>query len=178
MHFLNYFYNKNLKFDLINKFHYANLKKLPKLKKIILNLNCKTTNLKTLGINLLALELITNQKGKLIISKEPNLLLKLRKGNPRGCKLVLKSSIMLIFFLENLNKVVSNTKNFNSIKIYKKVERKSFSFVIKNILSFSELSENYSLFSSLSYISLSFITNAKTKKELIFFLKSLQFPIN
>ena len=94
MHFLDYFYTKTLKFDLINKFYYKELKNLPKLKKIVLNFNCRTTNLKTLATHLLALELITNQKSNLTISKRPNLLLKIRKGNPVGCKVILKKILM------------------------------------------------------------------------------------
>ena len=98
MHSLEYFNIKTLKFDLINKFHYTNLKKLPKLQKMILSFSCKTTELKILATHLLALELITNQKGILTVSKRPNLLLKIRKGNPTGCKLTLKKTFILNFF--------------------------------------------------------------------------------
>lgn len=177
MHFLNYFYNKNLKFDLINKFYYPNLKKLPKLKKVILNSNCKTTELKTLATNLLALELIANQQGILTISKRPNLLLKIKKGNPTGCKLTLKKSSMLIFFSKSLHEIFPHVKNFDGIKLHQKIEKTSFSFVIKNTLNFPELSDHYYLFNNLPSINISFVTNAKTKQEMIFLLKSLQLPI-
>ena len=78
MHFLNYFYTKTLKFDLINKFYYTDLKKLPKLKKIVLNFSCKTIELKTIATHLLALELITGKKGTITLSKRPNLFLKIQ----------------------------------------------------------------------------------------------------
>lgn len=177
MHFLNYFYNKNLKFDLINKFYYTNLKKLPKLKKIILNLSCKTINLKTLAINLLVLELITNQKGILTLSKQQNILLKIKKGTPTGCKLTLKKSLILNFLSRNLNETFPNIKNFNGIIVDRKIEKTSISFVIKNTLNFPELSEHYYLFNNLSNINLSLVTNIGTKKEMIFFFNSLQLPI-
>ena len=150
MHFLNYFYNKNLKFDLINKFYYANLKKLPKLEKVILNSSCKTTELKALATDLLALELVTNQRGILTISKRPNLLLKIRKGNPAGCKLTLKKSHMLTFFSKSLNEIFPKVKNFNGISIHQKVEKKACSFVLKDVLNFTELSEHYYLFNNIS----------------------------
>lgn len=177
MHFLNYFYNKNLKFDLINKFYYKDLKKLPKLKKIILNSNCKTTESKIIAINLLALELITNQKGILTVAKQPNILLKIKKGNPTGCKLILKKSSMLSFLNKSVREIFSKLKNFDGIKIHNKIEKTSFSFVIKNTLNFPELSENYYLFSNLSNIDLSFVTTTETQEEMLFVLKSLQFPI-
>ena len=177
MHFLSYFYNKNLKFDLINKFNYTNLKKLPKLKKIVLNFSCKTTELKTLATHLLALELITNQKGILTISKQPNLLLKLRRGNPTGCKLTLKKAFIFSFLSKNLTEIFPKTKNFTGITISQKIEKTAISFVIKEALNFSELTEQYYLFNNLSSLNLSFIISVKTKNETLFLLKSLQFPL-
>ena len=177
MHSLEYFYKRTLKFDLINKFYYTDLKKLPKLKKIVLNFSCKTTELKSLAINLLALELITNQKGMLTISKRPNLLLKIRKGNPAGCKLTLKKTSMLNFVSKSLNEVFSKIKGFNGISVNQRVEKTVISFVIKDTLNFSELSEHYYLFNKLSNLNLSFITSVNTKEEMLFLLKSLQLPI-
>ena len=177
MHSLEYFYKRTLKFDLINKFYYTDLKKLPKLKKIVLNFSCKTTELKSLATNLLALELITNQKGMLTISKRPNLLLKIRKGNPAGCKLTLKKTSMLNFVSKSLNEVFSKIKGFNGISVNQKVEKTVISFVIKDTLNFSELSEHYYLFNKLSNLNLSFITSVNTKEEMLFLLKSLQLPI-
>ena len=123
MHFLDYFYRKNLKFDLINKFYYKNLKELPKLKKIVLNFSCKTTELKPLATNLLALQLITNQKGVLTTSKRPNLLLKIKKGNPIGCKITLKKTSVLNFFNKTLNEVLPKIKNFPGLKTSQKIEK-------------------------------------------------------
>lgn len=177
MHFLNYFYKKTLKFDLINKFHYTDLKKLPKLKKIVLNFSCKTTELKTLATNLLALELITSQKGMLTISKHPNLSLKIRKGNPTGCKLTLKKISMLSFLDKSLNDIFPKIKNFDGIRISPKLEKATLSFILKDTLNFSELTEHYYLFNNLSNLSLSFIMKSETKKEMLFLLKSLQLPL-
>ena len=110
MYFLNYFYNKNLKLDLINKFFYTDLKKLPKLKKIIVNFQCETTELKSIASSLLALELITKQKGILTKAKQPNLFLKIRKGNPKGCKLFIKKTSMLKFFTKNIIEIFPKIK--------------------------------------------------------------------
>lgn len=177
MHFLNYFYKKTLKFDLINKFCYADLKKLPKLKQIILNFSCKTPELKTIATHLLALQLITKQKGTITISKRPNLLLKLRKGNPAGCKVTLRKVSMLNFLYKNVNENFAKTKNFNGVKVNTQIEKNTLSFSVKNTLNFSELAEHYYLFNRLSNLNLSFVTSAKTKEEMLFLLKSLQVPL-
>ena len=177
MHTLNHFYAKTLKFDLLNKFYYTNLKKLPKLKKIILNFNCKTTDLKTLSTHLLALELVTHQKGVLTVSKHPNLFLKIRKGNPIGCKVILKKTSVLKFLSKSLNEIFPKTKNFDAVIVDRKKKDTNFSFAIKDNLNFPELSENYYLFNDLSDLNLSIVTTAKTKKETTFLLKSLQIPL-
>jgi large subunit ribosomal protein L5 len=177
MHYLNYFYTKTLKFDLVNKFYYTDLKKLPRLKEIILNFSCKTTELKSLATNLLALELITNQKGTLTVSKRPNLLLKIRKGNPAGCKLTLKKTSMLIFYSKVVNEIFPKIKNFDGVSVNRKVEKTALSFLIKETLNFSELTEHYYLFNSLANLNLSFIVTAQRKEEMLFLLKSLQVPL-
>ncbi len=87
MSFLSNFQLKVLKHDLLNKFNYKNINDLPKMKKIILNFSCRTSNIKRLATAALALELITNKKGVLTRSKKSNILLKIRKGNPIGCKI-------------------------------------------------------------------------------------------
>lgn len=177
MHFLIYFYTKTLKFDLINKFHYTNLKKLPNLKQIILNFSCKTPELKTLATHLIALELISNKKGVITISKHPNLLLKIRKGNPSGCKITLRKTSMINFLARSLNNTFPKIKNFNGIVVNQKVEKGTFSFSIKDTLTFSELTEHYYLFNNLSNLNLSFVTNVNTKEEMLFLFKSLQLPL-
>ena len=177
MHFLNYFYNKNLKLDLINKFYYIELKKLPKLKKIVLSFNCKTTEMKTLATHLLALELITNQKGILTTSKQQNILLKIRKGNPTGCKITLKKTFMLYFLSKNSTEIFPKIKNFTGILINQKIEKTAVSYVVKETLNFSELTDQYYLFNNLYNLNISFILDVKTKNEIFFVLRSLQFPV-
>ena len=75
MHSINYYYNNIVKYDLINKFYYKNIKQLPKIKKIILNFNFKRQNFKNLMSSLIALELISNQKPIFIKSKISNITL-------------------------------------------------------------------------------------------------------
>ena len=125
---------------------------------------------------MLALELIVNQKGTLTISKHPNLLLKIRKGNPVGCKIVLKKYLMINFISRSLNEIFPNLKDFDGIKINFKTKTNSFSFLIQDSLHFSKLNEHYYLFNNLSSLNLSFVTTAQTKKEMLFLLKSLQLP--
>lgn len=173
MHFLNNFNLKVLKYDVLNKFLYKNTKKIPKLKKIILHFNCKTSSLTNLAISLLALELITGKKGKLTFIKKPNVLLKLRKGNPVGCKVELKNILMFNFLTRLYLEGFPKMKNFTELKFtHKKNKSNDFSFYIQDIFVFDGMEKHYNLFSNLSKISLNFITTTNNISELHFIFKS------
>ena len=98
MYLINYYYNNIVKYDLINKFYYKNIKQLPSILKIILNFNFKKQNIKNLMSSLIALELISSQKPIFTKSKISNITLKIRKGQPVGCKITLRKQNSLINF--------------------------------------------------------------------------------
>ncbi len=169
MHFLKY-YNKNVvQYDLINKFIYKNLKVLPKLKFIIVQFCFKKYELKNLITSLAALQFITNKKGVIIKSKTANISLKIRKGYPVGCKVILKH-IDISYFLE---KLVNNFTISNKVSRLTKIKTNSFSFKITNILSFTELENNYRFFNKLKNpLNISIGTTTSDPKQLIFLLRS------
>jgi len=179
MHFIEHFYIKTLKHDLSNKFFYKDTKKIPKIKKIVLNFGCRIPEIKHLAASLLALELITSKKGKLTTTKRSNILLKIRKGNPVGCKVVLTKKQMFKFLEKIIINIFPNIKNFTGVKLNnnKTVKTKTFSFEIQDIFTFTELEEQYYLFNNLPNLTITIITNSKSNKELLFIIKSLQFSL-
>lgn len=176
MNFLEIFYIKTLRYDLINKFSYNTIKKLPKIKKIVLNFGCKATEIKYISESLLALELITDQKGLITINKRPNMILKLRKGNPTGCKVTLNKFKMFNFFNVTLINVFPKIKNFNGFSLKQKIKKNTFSYKIHNTSVFTELEKHYFLFNNLPKLDITIITNSNSKKEFVFLLKSMKFP--
>jgi large subunit ribosomal protein L5 len=177
MNFLQHFDLKNLKYNFLNKFTYKKSNELPKLKKIILNIGCKNLDLKELATSLLVLELITSQKGKITTTKYSNILLKIRKGNPTGCKVILRKTNMFNFLAKILIEVFHKQKKFAGFNITKNLKKKTFSYKLKNVLTFNELENHYYLFNNLSPLDITFVTNVNKKQELIFILKSLKFPL-
>lgn len=168
---LSYFSLKNFKYDLINKFSYNKTKNLPKLNKIKLHFNCKNSNIESLASSLLAFKLISNQKGKLTVLKKPNVLLKIKKGNPIGCKTTIKK-INTLNFLNKLKKIkiLEKVKKFNLISKHLK---KSFSIEVNNTFnSFFELKTNFYFFNKLKNLEISFVSKSANKKEMFFILKS------
>ena len=174
MHFLNY-YNKNIvQYDLINKFKYKNIKVLPKLKSIIVQFCFKKYELKNLLTSLAALQFITNKKGVIIKSKTANISLKVRKGYPVGCKVILRHTD-LNYFLE---KLINNFTISNKILNLTKIKTNSFLFKITSILNFVELENNYRFFNKLnSALNLCICTTTSDPKQLIFLLKSYKIKI-
>jgi large subunit ribosomal protein L5 len=178
MNFFENHYNNILKYDLINKFYYKNHKQIPKLNKIILNFSCKDINLKKLISSIIALELITTQKSIVTTSKKSNIILKIRKGNPTGCKVTLRKKNMYNFFFRLISEVFSNIKLFEGFSNKKfKNKTNSFSFNISKTLFIYELENYYQFFKDLPKLQIVIVTNSLSSFELIFLLKSYKFPI-
>jgi large subunit ribosomal protein L5 len=148
MHYLSYYYNKTLKYELINKFHYHKLTKLPKIKKIILNFNYKTDEIKSISASLLALELLAFQKGVFNTTNKTNLFIKMRKGSPIGCRVTLRKKLLLQFLVKIYMEVFPKIKNFDGLVIKKK-NNKHLSFLIQNVFKSSNLEDHYYLFNNL-----------------------------
>ena len=177
MHFLEHFYTKILQRDLSNKFFYKKTKKLPKITKVILNFGYKTTELKQLSAGLLALELITNQKGNLTRTKRSNIFLKIRKGHPVGCKVILRKTHIFDFFGKMINEIFPKIKNFDGLQFSQKNKKNVFQYELHDTFNFSKLEEYYYLFNNLPKLTITVVISSTIKEELIFILKSLQFPI-
>ena len=176
MQFFEYYYENIIKYDMLNKFNYINVQQFPKIQKIIVSFNCKSYDLKQLFSSLIALELITSQKPFIIKSKISNISLKVRKGNPVGCKITLRKTAMYVFFAKILLQIFPYNfflKNLDEQK-YKK-NTKSLTFELKKVLSFPELENQYQFFNKLSNLHIVIVTNSKNFNELKFLLKSFKF---
>ena len=178
MYFLENYYQNVIKYDLINKFQYKNLQNLPKLEKIILNFGHKNPNIQILASSLLSLELITTKRGTLTTTHNSHILLKIRKGNPVGCKVVLTKTLMYNFFTKLLVDLFPQMKEFKEFSFQKKnLQKNSFSLQLKNTFIFLELERNYNLFNNLSNLNITIVTNTSTHNELLFLLNSFKLII-
>lgn len=174
MNSLEYYYNNTIKRDLINRFSYVKLKNIPKLEKIVLNFGSKTFELRKLAPSLLALQIITKKKGILTISKKPNITLKIRKGNPVGCKVVLGKNKMYRFLSKLVTQVFPKLKKRALIK--KSPNKNSLTYNFENTFVFEEMERNYLLFNTLKHLQVTFSTNTGTVEELFFLLNSFKMP--
>ena len=177
MNVLGNYYRKVIKHDLINKFFYCNLKNIPELKKIILNFGCRSFVIKNIAASLLALKLITTKQGAITKAKRANILLKVRKGNPVGCIVVLKKKKMYNFFSKLLTQIFPNLRDFKGISISKQSNGENFSLTLMNLINFQELEKQFYLFTDLPPLNIVLVTNTTTRKELVFLLNSFKVPL-
>ena len=173
MSVINTYIENVVNYDLLNKFRYNSIKNIPKIQKIYLNFNCKTTLLKSLLSSLIALELISLQKSTFTYTKTSNILFKVKKGSPVGCTVVLRRSNMEEFLTELITNIFPKLEYTNKLSLNIKKLR-IFSFKIKNPLIFQELEKRYQFFNNLINLNITIVTNAKTKKELKFLLNAFK----
>ena len=177
MNILESYYKRVIRHDLINKFVYNQLNEIPQLKKIVLNFGCKNFELKNIASALLSLELITAKRGSLTKSKRANILLKVRKGYPVGCVIVLRGHKMYDFLLKLLAEVFPNLKEFKALNVSKRLGATSFSFTLIDLISFKALEKQFYLFTNLPPLNITLIANSRNKEELVYLLKSFKLPI-
>jgi large subunit ribosomal protein L5 len=176
MSLLEYFFYKNLKYSFINKFNYTSLKNLPKIKKVTLIFKTKVPNLKILATSFLALEFITKKqkKGLFIVARKQNLVLKIKKGNPIGCKIFLSKKKMFKFIEQLIFNVLLLFKNNNNVNNYYKPQltNNSYSLAIQNTIVLPQLGEHYSIFNIMNHLNLVINIATKDKKTTTFIFKS------
>jgi large subunit ribosomal protein L5 len=177
MRFLKIYEKNIIKYDLLNKFKYKEISKLPQIKKIVLNFTYKNSNIKNLITSLIALELIANQKGLLTYSNISNISLKIRKGQPIGCKVIIKKKYIYLFFSKLVIDILPNFKNFKEIKMKKVSKLSSITLKIKSVLGFLEFEGQYKFLKDLSSLNITIVTDLVTYKEFFFLLKSFKIPV-
>lgn len=171
-------YKKTISYDLLTKFNYLNIQQIPKIINVNLNLSSIdiVQNKKKIVIFLLVLKLITNQTGKLALSKKNKLFLKVKKNNVVGCKTFM-TKICLYNFLENLILFIfPNIKNFKGI-FFSSKNIKVLTFKIKNILDFYELQNEFNIVRNLPKLLINLKINSNSKEESSLLLNSFNFPL-
>ena len=176
MNFLKTLEHKIIKHDLINKYQYKNINELPKLEKIILSFSCTTFNIQKFATTILALEMIASKKSSVTTSKAANIFLKIQKGQPAGCKVVLKKKYMYKFLEKLILEILPKLTNFSGFKVQTKVSTLSFKLLSRELL-LKELDNQYPLFDNLPVLDIHIITTAKNSKECLFLAKTLKIPL-
>lgn len=178
MYILEFYYEKIIKPDLLNKFKYKSIEHIPSIKKVVLNFGCKNHEIKSIAAALLSLELISNKRGNVKKSRKPNVFLKIRKGAPIGCSVILKNRAMYLFLFKLIVEIFPILKDFKGIPFYlNKKKYNNFSFYIEDLVGLKELKNHFYLFNNLPSLNITIVTNTKTEYEFLYLLKSFKIPL-
>jgi large subunit ribosomal protein L5 len=161
---------KIVNYDLLNKFEIKNLSSFPRLSSVVLKFDFKTYDYKLLIKCLSVLELLSGKKSSVITSKKSNIFLKLKKGLPVGCKVILRNNKSLEF----LSSLINNQKLTDSGAYKASFNNKEFSInlIISNVLNLPQLQNNYHFFKNIGNLNVKLVTTAKNREELTYLLNS------
>lgn len=175
MNLIQNYYKRIIKQDLTNKFIFANNKKIPKLKEITLNFGCKNMTIQKFATTMLALEIISLKKSTITVAKKPNVLLKIQKGQPAGCKVKLRNYQLYLFLTKLHLEIIPRLRNFHGFKIEKQVFQCFFQIPGNEII-LKEFENHYPTFSNLPTLDINIFTTTKNNEELIFLTKAIKLP--
>lgn len=175
MNFFENYYKRIIRQDLTNKFIFNNNNNIPKLKKITLNFGCKNLSIQKFAVTMLALEIIALKKSAITTTRKPNVILKIQKGQPAGCKVELKKS-QIYNFIARLNiEILPKLKNAHKFQ-YNNQQFNFFFQIPGNEIILKEFENHYPLFSNLPSLDINVQTNTKNNKEILYIAKAIKLP--
>ena len=162
---------------MISQFNYSNTMQVPKLEKITLNVGIgdTKTNSKALDSAVEEITLIAGQKSVVTRAKKDVSNFKIRKGNPVGVMVTLRSNRMYEFF-ERLNAIaLPRTRDFRGFSFKSFDGRGNYNFGINEQIIFTEI--DYDKIDAIHGLDVAISTTAKTDEEAYLLLKELGFPL-
>ena len=174
---LKIFYLEKIVNKMISQFNYSNTMQVPKLEKITLNMGIgdAQTNSKALDSSVEELTLISGQKSVVTRAKKDVSNFKIRKGNPVGTMVTLRSNRMYEFF-ERLNAIaLPRTRDFRGFSFKSFDGRGNYNFGINEQIIFTEI--DYDKIDAIHGLDVAISTTAITDEEAYLLLKELGFPL-
>ena len=171
MNFFQLYLNNIVSELFLTKFYHINrLTNMPKLDKLVLSFKYKNPAEKLIIKSLLALEVMSGCRAKIIVRKKSNLNLKL--GQPVGCKIVLRNSNMFNF-LSNILFAVNSIKTQNKSGIKKKIVSNgkiinSINLNIESLHIMPEFENQYNLLNNLSSLNITLVIKNNGCSEFLF----------
>ena len=169
-------YDKEVFNQLKEKFQYANVKEVPKLTKITINMGLGEAkdNSKVLESAVNEIALIAGQKPVVTKAKKSIANFKVRQGMPVGAKVTLRGDRMYEFADKFFNIALPRVRDFKGVSKNAFDGRGNYSLGIKEQLIFPEI--NYDQVETIKGMNIVFTTTAKTDEEAMALLELLGMP--
>lgn len=163
--------------DLKKEFSYTNALAIPRLKMVSVNVGIKATDSDNKFLAYLAAQVsnLAGQKAVLTKSRKAISTFKLRKDIPIGCKVTLRGKKMYEFLDRLVNVAIPRIRDFRGLSAKGFNQSNHYSFGIKEHSVFLEV--DLDNIPKVFGLNITVATTAKNKKEALFLLKKLNFPI-
>ena len=158
-------YNDEIIEAMTKKFGYKNIMEVPKLDKIVINMDVGEAkdNAKLLESAVKDLETISGQKAVLTKAKKSVANFKIREGLAIGCKVTLRGERMYEFLDRLVNLALPRVRDFRGVNPNAFDGRGNYSLGIKEQLIFPEI--EYDKVDKVRGMDIIFVTTAKTDEE-------------
>ena len=173
---LKQFYEDEVVPKLKENFGYTNAMRVPKLKKIVLNMGLGEAiqNIKLLDSAVEELKVISGQKPVITRAKRSIAAFKLREGMPIGCMVTVRREKMYDFFSKLVNIALPRVRDFRGISGKAFDGRGNYSLGIKEQLIFPEI--DYDKIDKIKGLNITIVTSAETDEEGKALLKLMGMP--
>ncbi len=173
---LDTFYREKVTPALVERFHYKNIMKVPRLQKISINIGvgAAAAEPKLLEIALQELALITGQKPQIRKSKKAISNFKLREGQPIGCRVTLRRKAMYEFLDRFVSLAVPRIRDFRGLSDTSFDGRGNYTAGVREQIIFPEI--DIDKVPRISGMDISFVTSASTDEEAFVLLSELGMP--
>lgn len=169
-------YNEEIVPSLEKQFNYANIMKVPRLDKIVINMGVGdgVSNSKLLDAAVADLEIITGQKPVITKAKKAIAGFKLREGQGIGCKVTLRGENMYNFLDKLISVTLPRVRDFRGISAKSFDGRGNYTLGLNEQLIFSEI--EFDNVVKVRGMDIVFVTTAKTNEEALSLLKGFGMP--
>ena len=170
------FYKEKATPNLIERFQYKNVMKVPRLKKISINIGvgAAASEPKLLEIASQELAQITGQKPQIRKSKKAISNFKLREGQAVGCRVTLRRKAMYEFFDRFVSLAVPRIRDFRGLNDTSFDGRGNYTVGVKEQIIFPEI--DIDKVPRISGMDISLVTSASTDEEAYVLLSELGMP--
>ncbi|MEI8031786.1 MAG: 50S ribosomal protein L5 [Chlorobiaceae bacterium] len=170
------FYKEKVMAKLIERFEYKNVMKVPRLKKISINIGVgeAAAEPKLLEIAMQELGQITGQKPQIRKSKKAISNFKLREGQAIGCRVTLRRKAMYEFYDRFVSLAVPRIRDFRGLSDTSFDGRGNYTIGVREQIIFPEI--DIDKVPKISGMDISFVTSAATDEEAYVLLAELGMP--
>ncbi len=161
---------------LMERFGYGNVKEVPRLEKIVVNMGVgeAAVDSKQLDAAMADLAIVTGQKPMVRRAKKSIAGFKIRQGTPIGAKVTLRGDRMWEFFDRLLSTAIPRVRDFRGLATSSFDGRGNYTMGVTEQLIFPEI--DYDKVDRVRGMDITFVTDARTDEEAKALLEAFAFP--